>query len=71
MDLFKEGKDTFNISYEASQKAHNALKCLINHQSIHIDGRVFLVWSDGILQPFNWDEVLRAGEHKAREFSLI
>lgn len=33
-----------NISYEASQKAHNALKWLIERQGTTIDGRVFLVW---------------------------
>ncbi|MEK4425809.1 type I-C CRISPR-associated protein Cas8c/Csd1 [Solibacillus sp. FSL K6-1523] len=33
-----------NISYDASQKAHNALKWLIERQGKTIDGRVFLVW---------------------------
>lgn len=67
---FKDARDTFNISYEASQKAHNALKWLINRQGIYIDGRVFLVWSDGTEQPKNWDELLRAGEQEAKEFYL-
>lgn len=33
-----------NISYDVSQKAHNALKWLIERQGKTIDGRVFLVW---------------------------
>ncbi|RSK26545.1 type I-C CRISPR-associated protein Cas8c/Csd1 [Bacillus sp. HMF5848] len=42
---FKESGEVASISYEVSQKAHNALKWLINKQAkIIIDGRVFLVW---------------------------
>lgn len=44
---FKLSRDSAIISYEASQKAHNALKWLINRQ-VHrmIDGRVFLFWGN-------------------------
>lgn len=41
---FKESRDAASISYDVSQKAHNALKWLINRQGKIIDGRVFLVW---------------------------
>lgn len=41
---FNEGRDAASISYEVSQKAHNALKWLINRQAKIVDGRVFLVW---------------------------
>lgn len=41
---FKESGQVASISYEVSQKAHNALKWLINRQAKIIDGRVFLVW---------------------------
>src|SRR5699024_10200153 len=34
--------------YEVSQKAHNALKWLINKQAKIIDGRVFLVWGNDL-----------------------
>ncbi|WP_430611096.1 type I-C CRISPR-associated protein Cas8c/Csd1 [Enterococcus sp. DIV0876] len=34
------------ISYEVSQKAHNALKWLIAKQGYTIDGRVFLTWGN-------------------------
>lgn len=34
------------ISYEASQKIHNALKWLIEKQGITLDGRVYVVWSE-------------------------
>lgn len=42
---FRESGQVASIGYEVSQKAHNALKWLINKQAkIIIDGRVFLVW---------------------------
>lgn len=43
---FREATDVANISYEVSQKAHNALKWLIQRQAKVIDERVFLVWSN-------------------------
>lgn len=44
---FKESEEVAAISYEASQKAHNALKWLIHKQAKIIDERVFLVWEKG------------------------
>lgn len=41
---FKESIEAANISYDVSQKAHNALKWLIERQGKTIDGRVFLIW---------------------------
>ncbi|WP_339216545.1 type I-C CRISPR-associated protein Cas8c/Csd1 [Ornithinibacillus sp. FSL M8-0202] len=41
---FKESKEAVGISYDVSQKAHNALKWLIHRQGNTIDNRVFLVW---------------------------
>ncbi|WP_374018671.1 type I-C CRISPR-associated protein Cas8c/Csd1 [Paenibacillus thiaminolyticus] len=43
---FSSSQEAAGISYEVSQKAHNALKWLINRQGKIIDGRVFLVWSN-------------------------
>ncbi|NDI36006.1 type I-C CRISPR-associated protein Cas8c/Csd1 [Chengkuizengella sediminis] len=43
---FDKGNEAANISYEVSQKAHNALKWLINRQGKTIDNRVFLVWGN-------------------------
>lgn len=43
---FVEAKDAASISYVVSQKAHNALKWLINRQGKTIDQRVFLVWGN-------------------------
>ncbi|MNW41043.1 CRISPR-associated protein [compost metagenome] len=43
---FVQSKDAACISYEVSQKAHNALKWLINRQGKTIDDRVFLVWGN-------------------------
>jgi CRISPR-associated protein Csd1 len=41
---FRSSRDAASISYEVSQKAHNALKWLIAKQGNTIDGKVFLVW---------------------------
>lgn len=43
---FRTSQEAASISYEVSQKAHNALKWLINRQGKVIDQRVFLVWGD-------------------------
>ncbi|WP_172194812.1 type I-C CRISPR-associated protein Cas8c/Csd1 [Saccharibacillus qingshengii] len=42
---FVQSGDAASIGYDVSQKAHNALKWLINRQSKIIDNRVFLVWT--------------------------
>lgn len=42
---FSNKEQVATVSYEVSQKAHNALKWLIDKQGRVIDGRVFLVWS--------------------------
>ncbi|MGE6629189.1 type I-C CRISPR-associated protein Cas8c/Csd1 [Bacillus sp. NPDC077027] len=41
---FDKSQQVASISYEVSQKAHNALKWLIQYQGKTIDQRVFLVW---------------------------
>ncbi|HIW22181.1 MAG TPA: type I-C CRISPR-associated protein Cas8c/Csd1, partial [Candidatus Dorea intestinavium] len=41
---FSDKNDVATVSYEVSQKAHNALKWLITKQGKTIDGRVFLTW---------------------------
>lgn len=46
---FNESNEVASISYEVSQKAHNALKWLINRQGKTIDQRVFLVWGNDSL----------------------
>jgi CRISPR-associated protein Csd1 len=43
---FNNSNEVASISYEVSQKAHNALKWLINRQGKTIDSRVFLVWGN-------------------------
>nr|WP_223280494.1 type I-C CRISPR-associated protein Cas8c/Csd1 [Virgibacillus halodenitrificans] len=43
---FKSGADVASISYDVSQKAHNALKWLIHRQGKVVDQRVFLVWGN-------------------------
>lgn len=41
---FKHSNEAASVSYEVSQKAHNALKWLVDKQGYTIDGKVFLVW---------------------------
>ncbi|MBN2980412.1 type I-C CRISPR-associated protein Cas8c/Csd1 [Cohnella algarum] len=51
---FQTGNEAASISYEVSQKAHNALKWLINRQGKIVDQRVFLVWANddlGVPEP--------------------
>lgn len=43
---FDKSDEAFSIGYDVSQKAHNALKWLINKQGKVIDGRVFLIWGN-------------------------
>lgn len=43
---FRTSTEAAVISYEVSQKAHNALKWLINRQGKIIDNRVFLIWGN-------------------------
>lgn len=43
---FSLSQEAASISYEVSQKAHNALKWLINRQGKIMDQRVFLVWGN-------------------------
>ncbi|WP_040340674.1 type I-C CRISPR-associated protein Cas8c/Csd1 [Fictibacillus macauensis] len=43
---FHSSDEAASISYEVSQKAHNALKWLINKQGKIIDQRVFLIWAN-------------------------
>lgn len=51
---FSASNQAASISYEVSQKAHNALKWLINRQATIIDQRVFLVWgNDAVEAPPN------------------
>ena len=41
---FEKPSDVVTVSYEVSQKAHNALKWLIQKQGTQINQRVFLIW---------------------------
>ncbi|WP_028546199.1 type I-C CRISPR-associated protein Cas8c/Csd1 [Paenibacillus taiwanensis] len=43
---FNDSAEVASISYDVSQKAHNALKWLIQRQGKIIDQRVFLVWTN-------------------------
>lgn len=43
---FSKSDEVASISYQASQKAHNALKWLIEKQGRVIDNRVFLIWGN-------------------------
>ncbi|GAA0451835.1 type I-C CRISPR-associated protein Cas8c/Csd1 [Alkalibacillus silvisoli] len=67
---FEKGEDVANISYDVSQKAHNALKWLINKQGKQIDGRVFLVWGDDQpTVPFPQDDIVSLFEEIGFEYN--
>jgi len=53
---FSVGNEAFSVSYDVSQKSHNALKWLINRQGKTIDNRVFLVWGNDKLDIISPDE---------------
>lgn len=61
---FTTSRDAASISYEVSQKAHNALKWLIHRQGKTIDNRVFLVWgNDGKNVPYPVEDALDILQH--------
>lgn len=41
---FDKPEQAYSISYEASQKAHNALKWLIQKQGVRVGDKVFVLW---------------------------
>lgn len=53
---FNKASEASSISYEVSQKAHNALKWLINYQGKVVDQRVFLVWGNENTEIINTNE---------------
>src|SRR5699024_1739147 len=50
---FTTPNEAASISYEVSQKAHNALKWLIQRQGEIIDNRVFLIWSSQEVETYH------------------
>ncbi len=65
---FRTSREAAGISYEVSQKAHNALKWLIRRQGKAIDNRVFLVWgNDSVFVPGPDDDALDIMQHGGRE----
>jgi len=48
---FRESKEAFSIGYEASQKAHNALKWIIRKQGYTRDGLCVVTWESD-LRPY-------------------
>lgn len=51
---FCTADEAMTVSYEASQKAHNALKWLITNQSVIIGNRSFLCWSPEGVKVHRW-----------------
>ncbi|WP_018887426.1 type I-C CRISPR-associated protein Cas8c/Csd1 [Paenibacillus massiliensis] len=47
---FRTSREAATVSYEVSQKGHNALKWLIERQGTTKDGKVFLVWGSKQLE---------------------
>ncbi|MGN7478748.1 type I-C CRISPR-associated protein Cas8c/Csd1 [Solibacillus silvestris] len=69
---FTTSLEAGNISYDASQKAHNALKWLIERQGKTIDGRVFLVWGTKNLDiPSISDDLFHQNVEWGEDFDLF
>lgn len=79
---FNKSEEVASISYDISQKAHNALKWLIEKQGTMIDERVFLIWGNVTLdlgtsfdssyqfgQSFNAPVIAHTSDAFAKEFS--
>lgn len=47
---FNKSDEVASIGYEVSQKAHNALRWLIDKQGKMIDQRVFLIWGNNLIE---------------------
>lgn len=70
---FSSSNEVAGISYEASQKSHNALKWLINRQGKDIDGRVILVWGNDRLEyvdPLGSGETVGGDAETQQAFSI-
>lgn len=69
---FTEEWQAASVGYQTSQKAHNALRWLVQEQGIHIGGRTFLCWNSKgkilapIIAPFMKPEgpVFRPSDYK-------
>lgn len=79
---FNKSEEVASISYDVSQKSHNALKWLIEKQGRVLDERVFLVWANetveladplessyGFGNAVEMDVPVTTNESFAREFS--
>ncbi|RAV01187.1 type I-C CRISPR-associated protein Cas8c/Csd1 [Paenibacillus sp. YN15] len=80
---FSTSREAATISFEASQKAHNALKWLVERQGINKGGRIFLIWgtddpgavpdphrgSNPLLGDEDEDEVAESGDSTHKEFA--
>lgn len=70
---FKTSEEAVTISYEVSQKAHNALKYLIQKQGEKIGDKVFLLWGtkDENTPDLNADslDIMSGGEEDLSEYS--
>ena len=67
---FKNSSDAAIISYEVSQKAHNALKWLILRQGKTIKGRVLLFWGNkqvNVVSPIDDSFSILFGEYETSE----
>lgn len=58
---FLKPEEALTVSYEASQKAHNALKWVISNQGVVLGGRAYLSWCpEGISVPMSTEPFLEA-----------
>lgn len=66
---FANKEEAISVSYDFSQKFHNALKWLIGRQGIPIDSLTLIVWASGLVPiPEPTYSVNEYGEEEADEF---
>lgn len=74
---FTDDLQASTISYEASQKAHNALRWIIADQGVVIGGRTFLSWNPkgkkvcDAVGPFYMGERIEKGEYKKKLYDTL
>ena len=65
---FNSDAEAMNVSYEASQKAHNALRWLIGEQKVYYGKKAFLCWNPNgyaipkVTDPFGFEEAAEPAE---------
>lgn len=67
---FRDSRDAATVSYQISQKGHNALKWLIEKQGFPVDSKTFVVWGTPALDVLTPFEGMRTdGDPTSKEYA--